>query len=62
MEYEFVMIRLVLGILYSEPEADYHEIIRQKAAEGWEFVQIFAPGVAGEGTASYFELIFKKAL
>lgn len=60
MEYDFIRIRLLRGILYSEPEADYQEIIRQKTEEGWEFVQIFAPGVAGEGAASFFELIFRK--
>ena len=60
MEYDFVRIGLQRGILYSEPEADYKEVIRQKSAEGWEFIQIFAPSIAGEGTASYFELIFKK--
>jgi len=61
MEYDFVRIRLTRGILYSEPEADYQEVIRQKNEEGWEFVQIFAPSIAGDGTASFFELIFKRA-
>ena len=60
MEYDFVRIGLRRGILYSEPEADYKDVIRQKNEEGWEFVQIFAPSIAGEGTASYFELIFRK--
>ena len=60
MEYDFVRIGLRRGILYSEPEADYKEVIRQKAAEGWTFVQIFAPSIAGEGTASFYELIFRK--
>ena len=60
-EYDFVRIGLNRGILYSEPEADYKEIIRQKSDEGWEFVQIFAPSVAGEGVATFFELIFKRA-
>ena len=60
MEYDFVRIRLTRGILYSEPEADYQEVIRQKNEEGWEFVQIFAPSIAGDGTASFYELIFKR--
>ena len=60
MEYEFIRIPLHRGILYSEPEADYQEIIRQKSTEGWELVQIFAPSIAGEGTSTYFELILKR--
>ena len=60
MEYDFVRIRLNRGILYSEPEEDYRDVIRQKCEEGWEFVQNFAPSVAGDGTASFFELIFKR--
>ena len=61
MEYDFVRIGLRRGILYSEPEVDYKEVILQKSAEGWEFVQIFAPSIAGEGIASFFELIFKRS-
>jgi len=60
MEYDYVRIKLTRGILYSEPEADYHEVIRQKEEDGWEFVQIFAPSIAGDGIASYYELIFRK--
>ena len=60
MEFDFVRIRLNRGILYSEPEIDYRELIQQKSEEGWEFVQIFAPSVAGDGTASFYELIFRK--
>ena len=60
MEYDFVRIALHRGILYSEPEADYRDIVREKSQEGWEFVQIFAPSIAGDGTASFFELIFRR--
>ena len=60
LEYDFIRIRLNRGILYSEPEEDYREIINKKSEEGWEFVQIFAPSIAGDGSASFFELIFRK--
>ena len=60
MEYDFVRIQLTRGILYSAPETDYKELIQKKSDDGWEFVQIFAPSVAGDGNASFFELIFKK--
>jgi len=60
LEYDFIRIRLNRGILHSEPEEDYREVILRKSEEGWEFVQIFAPSIAGDGTASFFELIFRK--
>ena len=60
LEYDFVRIPLTRGILYSVPDVDYKEVIQKKSEEGWEFVQIFAPSIAGDGTASFFELIFKR--
>ena len=60
MEYTFIRIPLQRGILYSEPASDYREVVKEKSEEGWELVQIFAPSIAGEGTASYFEVIMKR--
>ena len=60
IEYDFIRIPLQRGILYSEAATDYRDVVKEKSAEGWELVQIFAPSIAGEGTASYFEVILKR--
>lgn len=61
-EYTFVKIDLKSGLWTSKPKSDYQEIITEYAREGWRFVQIFAPGTAGYGNASYFELIFERKI
>lgn len=64
-EYKFQRIRLG-GTILSEkkPEANYYEVIREYAKEGWRLVQIFAPTVSviDGGTANYYELIFEKEI
>ena len=61
-KYEFVKIKLKSGFMSVKPEADYQEIIHEYARKGWKLKQIFAPPIAGYGTASYFELIFEKEI
>lgn len=58
--YEHKFVRVELSSFKLEPKEDYHTIILQYEKEGWELVQIFAPGTKGYGTASYFEIIFKR--
>lgn len=59
-KYEFVKIKVKSGFLKVKPEKDYQEIINSYAEKGWKFKQVFAPGLSGYGTSSYFELIFEK--
>jgi hypothetical protein len=45
----------------SAPRRDYHQIIDQRAREGWRLVQIFAPSsVTSGGASGYYELIFER--
>ncbi|ATH91793.1 hypothetical protein ACH95_04225 [Bacillus glycinifermentans] len=57
-EYEFV--RVELSSFNRKPKVDYQQIIHDYAGKGWRFVQIFAPGTSGYGSAAYFELIFER--
>ena len=59
-EYSFVTVELRNGFMRKRPAEDYQEIIRSKALEGWRFVQIFAPAIAGYGMAASYELIFER--
>lgn len=59
-EYSFVTVELRSGFMRKRPAEDYQEIIRSKALEGWRFVQIFAPAIAGYGMAVSYELIFER--
>lgn len=42
------------------PEQDYHSVVYEHEKEGWELVQIFAPGIKSYGMPSFYELIFKR--
>ncbi|MFP7486489.1 DUF4177 domain-containing protein [Priestia filamentosa] len=57
-EYRFE--KLELKSFSRQPREDYREIIREAAKDGWELVQIFAPGSASYGAASYFEIILSR--
>lgn len=58
-EHTFVKLELTGGIK-RKPQTDYHDIVYKYEKEGWELVQIFAPGTKQYGLAEYFELIFKR--
>jgi Domain of unknown function (DUF4177) len=53
-------VKLDLRMFKGTPKEDYHEVILEHEKEGWELVQIFAPGTAAYGSAAYFEIIFKR--
>ncbi len=61
-KYEFVRIELKSGFVKKKPKEDYQEIINSYAKKGWRFKQIFDPSTTGQGSSSYFELIFEKPL
>lgn len=59
-EYKFIKIRLTA--VWRKPDADYHKVILEEAAKGWELVQIFAPPVSAYGVSRFFDIIFKKKI
>jgi len=61
-EYKFVKVDLGMSMFESKPKEDYQDVIHKHAAEGWRFIQIFAPSTKGYGSAAYFELIFERSL
>jgi hypothetical protein len=67
-EYKFVRLgekkSLFWGYLPLRPSSveSYQDVIRQHAKEGWRLVQIFAPGIAMQGQAAFYELIFERAI
>ncbi len=62
MKYEYDFVKIDLKLIGKVPKQDYHDIISDYAADGWRFVQVFAPGVASYGAASHYELIFEREL
>jgi len=57
--YEHSFVKIELGS-FKHPKEDYRDIVYKYEKEGWELVQIFAPGTKQYGLAAYFELIFKR--
>jgi len=45
---------------YEVGEAQYQNVIRQHAADGWRLVQIFAPPLTAHGRPKHYELIFER--
>jgi len=61
-EYEYKFVRLGEGRLGLKKSAkeQYQQVIHDHAREGWRLVQVFAPAIAGYGSAKYFEIIFER--
>ncbi|OEH91143.1 DUF4177 domain-containing protein [Bacillus solimangrovi] len=58
--YEHKFVKVDLSKFKLIPDEDYHNIIYDYEKEGWELVQIFAPGIKTYGMPSFYELIFKR--
>ena len=58
--YEHKFVKVLLSSFTRTAEEDYHKIVYDHEKEGWELVQIFAPGLKGSGTPGFFELILKR--
>lgn len=58
-EYDFIRIE-PKGFFSKRPAEDYHEIIRNKAAEGWRLVTVVTPPSESYGAIGYYELIFER--
>jgi len=62
--FEYKFVRLGEGWLGAKAEArdSYQSQIQEHARDGWQLVQIFAPGVGAYGAAKYYELILERQL
>ena len=61
-KYEYKFVRLGEGMMGVKKSArqQYQQVINEHAREGWRLVQIFAPAIAGYGSAKYYEIIFER--
>ncbi|MDQ0156305.1 DUF4177 domain-containing protein [Robertmurraya andreesenii] len=60
--YEHKFVKIPLSTFKLTPEEDYHTVVYEHEKQGWELVQIFAPGIGSYGSAKFFELIFKRKI
>lgn len=58
--FEHKFVKIELSSFKLAPKEDYHAIVYEHEKDGWELVQVFAPGTNAYGTPSFFELIFKR--
>lgn len=61
-ENKIVRIKLKNKMVEMKPEQDYQEVIKEYTEEGWRFVQIFAPPIAGHGYANFYDVIFEREI
>jgi hypothetical protein len=62
-EYKFVRVEGDRGFCINiAGRAEYQEVIRQHAEEGWRLVQIFAPATEGFGAACDADVIFDRVV
>lgn len=59
-EYKFVRMGESWWGVKGEAKHGYQDEIHRHAKEGWRLVQIFAPGVATQGWAKFYELVFER--
>ena len=61
-DYEYEVVRLGEGFLSARKAATkgYQDVIHEYAANGWRFVQAFAPGLGVYGGPKYYDLIFER--
>lgn len=61
-EYKFIRVKGKRGLLTIDvaDTAEYQNVIHRQAAEGWRFVQIFAPANEALGCACDADLIFER--
>ena len=63
-QYENRFVRLERGCFgfMGRAAAAYQDTIRDEAQDGWHFVQVFAPPIAGFGAAPWIDLIFEREI
>lgn len=60
--YEYKFVKIKLSRWNNEPKENYHETIANHAKDGRRFIQVFVPVTSGNGSSSFFELIFERAV
>lgn len=60
-EYEFEQVKTTQGF-WGRRSDEYQDVIRRRAAEGWRFVQAYAPSIGIEGYAFKVDLIFERPI
>ena len=58
--FDYKIIRIPISMWTAKPKEDYLDVIKEYAAEGWRFIQVFTPPCAGTGMSYYIEVIFEK--
>jgi hypothetical protein len=61
-EYKFERVKAYKSSFWGGFSDSYQELIVQRAAEGWRFVQVFAPSIGIYGTSPEADLIFERPL
>jgi len=60
--FDYKIIRIPISMWTAKPKEDYLNVIKEYAAEGWRFIQVFTPPGAGMGMSYYIEVIFEKPI
>ncbi|MFK8009802.1 MAG: DUF4177 domain-containing protein [Saprospiraceae bacterium] len=58
--FDYKIIRIPISFWSGKPKEDYFDVIKEYAAKGWRFIQVFTPPGAGNGKNYYIEIIFEK--
>jgi len=58
--FDYKIIRIPISIWTGKAKEDYLDVIKEYAAEGWRFIQVYTPPRAGSGLSYYIEVIFEK--
>lgn len=56
--YDYKIIRIPISLWTGQPKEDYLSVIKEYAAEGWRFIQVYNP--PAHGMSNYIEVIFEK--
>ncbi|MDF1811913.1 MAG: DUF4177 domain-containing protein [Verrucomicrobiales bacterium] len=59
-EYHFESLKIETNFWGDKISTDYRETIHRFAADGWRFVQAYAPATGADGRSCYVELIFER--
>lgn len=57
--FDYKIIRIPVSMWTGKPKEDYLSVIKEYAAEGWRFIQVFNPSRNSAGNY-YIEVIFEK--
>lgn len=61
-EYEFVRLeaRQFRWAGRTVDDAEWQDLVKRYAADGWRLVQIFAPSISSYGRAKFYDVIFER--